>query len=194
MGVVIPNHQIVPSLQRNHLHTVLKAITVNTEPFPLHFQAHPVQKYQMIVNPALRYGMIVPMMTQTHLRCSTLLMTQILPFYHFFQLCYHVSDKALSHLLFFLHFCIISVLVSIILHKVTLANSFPTTLYSLRKHLKKRPPTLLTLFVHSAKVCIKNHSVLQSLIHRWWSHLSVSILNFLTIDSRHTRRNVVQNS
>lgn len=61
-------------------------------------------------------------------------------FLTFFQLCYRISDKARSHLLLF---------ISSILHHIsshvknspyldTLANSFPTTLYSLRKDLKQK--------------------------------------------------------
>lgn len=91
------------------------------EPSP-HSPQSNYSEHRTLVNLALRYGMIALMMTQIHLRCSTLLMTQVYnilfasfsPFFNFaivFQtkLC-HTSCYS------FLHFCIISVLVSRILH------------------------------------------------------------------------------
>ena len=58
-------------------------------------------------------------------------------FLTFFQLCFHVSDKAVSYLLTFLSslFTYLSSIVKDNTMLVLFSKSFPTTLYSLRKHL-----------------------------------------------------------
>ena len=74
----------------------------------------------------------------------------------FFQLCFHISDRALTYLLSFLlallkHFC--SFIQSDYL--TAFARMFPTTLYSMRKQLKLKSP--YTTYI----VCPKCHTLYQ---------------------------------
>lgn len=73
-------------------------------------------------------------------------------FLNFFQLCYQLSDRAMSHLLLFLSL-LLQYLSSYTPSLVTLARSFPKTLYSLRKDLNLRAS--YTTYI----VCTRCHSL-----------------------------------
>ena len=77
-------------------------------------------------------------------------------FLAFFQLCHRVSDRALSHLLSFL-FALLNHLMSYAKGPpiVNFIKNFPTTIYSLRKHIKQEAST--TTYV----VCPRCHSLYQ---------------------------------